>query len=159
MTSAAAHPDTFIRQFYADFEAGRAEAVLSYLHPEVSFTDPIFGRLQGREVRALIHMLAASRTADRRFVVHSVRATEQGATVNWTAHYTFAGRPVTNVIITHFVLKGERIRAYEDQFNLNAWMSMALGPVGRLLGWTPWLRGKVRSQVRQRLEKAMATMP
>jgi hypothetical protein len=36
------------------------------------------------------------------------------------------------------------------------WTRQALGPVGLLLGWTPWLAGRVRSQAAAGLAKFRA---
>ncbi len=143
-----------LRQFYADFERGASEACLAQLHPKVSFRDPFFGERKGAGVVAMIRMLCAGRTPDRRFEVHSVSVHDAThATVQWTAHYTFTltGRRIANCISTPVELREGRLYRYEDRFDTWAWHRMAFGPLGWILGWTPLLTGRVSATLDRRL--------
>ena len=48
------------------------------------------------------------------------------------------------------------IKRHRDRFDFWAWSRQALGLPGWLLGWTPWLRNKVRATAARNLAKFMA---
>ena len=77
---------------------------------------------------------------------------------HWEARYTFSGsgRPVHNRIDATFRLRAGVIIEHTDSFNLWRWSSMALGPVGLLLGWSPPVRGKIRAMARKSLDRYVA---
>ena len=66
-----------------------------------------------------------------------------------------ASRP-TNHISSRFWFADGLIARQEDTFDLYRWASMALGPVGRLLGWTPVIQGQIRKGAAGNLDKFMA---
>jgi len=47
------------------------------------------------------------------------------------------------------------IAEHDDAFGFHAWARQALGPAGLLLGWTPLVQNKVRSQARTSLDEFM----
>ena len=73
----------------------------------------------------------------------------------WTASYLFAktGRRVRNQVRTHLHLKDGRVVRQVDSFSLWRWSAMALGPAGWLLGWTIFVRGKIRDDARAQLTR------
>lgn len=75
-----------------------------------------------------------------------VEAGDRYGRAHWEVWYTFTltGRKVLNVISASFEFKDDLIYRHEDKFDLWKWSSMALGPVGSLLGWTPLVAGKLR---------------
>jgi hypothetical protein len=48
------------------------------------------------------------------------------------------------------------ITRHRDRFNFWSWSRQALGAPGLLLGWTPFLRQKVRAQAAANLQKFLA---
>ena len=77
------------------------------------------------------------------------------ASAHWVAAYAFSstGRHVVNDIHASFVISDWLIQQHRDSFDLWAWSRQALGPSGSVLGWTPFLQGKVRSQAMAGLRK------
>ncbi len=77
---------------------------------------------------------------------------------HWDADYTFSGtgRRVHNEIDARFRFAGGLIAEHDDSFDLWAWSRQALGPTGLLLGWSPIVRNKIRSQARSNLDAFMA---
>ena len=71
------------------------------------------------------------------------------------ASYTFtqSGRQVVNDIRASFRFENGLIVEHRDSFSFHRWARQALGAVGLLLGWTPFLRNKVRRTAVARLEK------
>ena len=86
-----------------------------------------------------------------------VKIAEDGpsrAQVDWVAHYTFGatGRPVVNLVHTEMSVSVGRIVRQVDQFSLWRWSSQALGVRGLLLGWTPAVRTRIRTQAARSLK-------
>ena len=81
---------------------------------------------------------------------------------HWDAHYRFSatGRMVLNRIDAVFTFNPQGlIVTHRDRFDFWAWSRQALGVPGLLLGWTPFLRNKVKQQAGNNLRKAMAGRP
>ena len=80
--------------------------------------------------------------------------TERSA--HWEAHYRFSatGRQVLNRIDAEFDFDDHGlITRHRDRFDFWAWSRQALGLPGWLLGWTPFLRRKVRAQAASKLRQ------
>ena len=78
---------------------------------------------------------------------------------HWEAHYRFSatGRLVHNRIdVTFSFNPAGLIVNHVDHFNFWRWSRQALGTPGLLLGWTPFLRTKVRRQAAANLQKFLA---
>ncbi len=132
-----------ITRFYTAFQGLDAETMASCYAADARFSDPVFTDLQGQQVGDMWRMLCAS-AKDFSLAFDSV--TDSSA--HWVATYTFTstGRQVVNDIHASFVISDGLIREHRDSFDLWAWSRQALGPSGVLLGWTPFLQGKVRGQ-------------
>lgn len=144
-------------RFYSSFAAGDAEGMLAEYAPDVVFEDPVFGELRGSDAMDMWRMLCAAAT-DLTIEHRIVSADDRAAEVAWTARYTFStGRPVTNVVTAHMRFEGGRIVEHRDDFSLWRWCSQALGPTGRMLGWTPMMASKVRANARSGLRSFQRT--
>lgn len=123
-------------------------------HPAIRFSDPIFPHLSASETRAMWRMLC-SQAKNFELTYGNVHANERTGKAHWEARYDFSatGRRVHNRIDTEFEFQEGKIIKHTDTFDFWKWSSMALGPVGLLLGWTPLLRRKVRKQAGERLAK------
>ena len=146
-----------IDRFYTAFALRDHETMGACYRPEARFSDPVFGELDGDEVRAMWRMLC-ERGTDL-VVTHSdVEADADRGSARWVASYTFSatGRPVRNEIEARFRFADGLIAEHDDRFALWKWTRQALGPVGLLLGWSPPVQGKVSRQARSALRAAMA---
>ena len=80
--------------------------------------------------------------------------TERSA--HWDVHYLFSatGRQVLNRIDAQFEFDTSGlILRHRDRFDFWVWSRQALGVPGWLLGWTPFLRKKVRTQAMAHLRR------
>ncbi|WP_394842572.1 nuclear transport factor 2 family protein [Pendulispora brunnea] len=154
MTSSA--NEQLVDGFYRALAKRDWETMVAAYHPDVHFTDPVFD-LRGARAAGMWRMLCES--AKDISVVHSgVRATEHEGAAHWEATYTFSltGRRVLNVIDARFEFRDGKILRHVDTFDFWKWAGQALGPTGKLLGWTPFVRGKVRRTANGRLEKFLS---
>jgi len=156
MPGAAAANEALINRFYEAFARGDGDAMAACYAPNAHFHDPAFGDLHGAEVGAMWRMLTG-RAKDLEIEHSKVHADAEHGSAHWDAHYTFStGRRVFNRIDASFEFADGLISEHRDEFDLYAWARQAIGPVGFLLGWTPMIQGRIRSQARQGLEEFMA---
>jgi len=147
------HHAALIERFYAAFARRDAEGMAACYHPAVTFSDPVFPALAGTRAADMWRMLV-ERGTDLRVSAGDIAADEREGRARWEAWYTFSatGRPVHNRIAARFAFRDGLIVRHEDTFDFHAWAAQALGPVGRLLGWTPLLRGRVRARAARSLD-------
>ncbi len=115
-------------------------------HPDATFTDEVFSLKNGKEAAAMWHLLCES-GKDLRIEFSEVQAGDQSGRAHWEAYYTFSrtGRKVHNVIEASFEFRDGKIIRHVDRFPFRRWARQAFGPTGWLLGWTGFLRNKVRN--------------
>lgn len=155
-----AHPNAdLLDRFYTAFARRDAEAMRACYHPEVHFRDEAFD-LRGPRAGAMWTMLCDA-GADLTLTHRDIEADAASGSAHWEAHYTFGatGRPVHNVIEAAFTFEDGLIRTHTDRFDFWRWSRQALGAPGLLLGWTPWLRRKVRTEAARRLDRYIDKHP
>ncbi len=128
-------------------------------HPEAVFSDPVFPRLHGAEVRAMWHMLCEQGT-DLDVSFAAIEANHISGSAQWQARYTFAsGRPVHNFVQASFTFQDGKIVDHKDEFDLWQWTRMAIGPIGTFAGWSSPLQNKVRSVADRNLRRFINKHP
>ena len=138
-----------VARFYAAFAKLDGAAMQACYAADARFDDEAFG-LQGREqIGGMWRMLCDATRAKGADVwrLEAREITERSA--HWEAHYRFSptGRLVHNVIEAEFDIGADGlIRRHHDRFDFWRWSRQALGAPGWLLGWTAFLRSKVRSR-------------
>lgn len=148
--------EELIQYFYDAFARLDHERMNSCYSADPIFNDPVFGILQGDQVRAMWEMLCKSATD---FNLHSDKIVIDGeyGTCNWAAIYTFSktGRKVVNNVKAHMRIENNKITEHTDEFDIYKWSRQALGLPGILLGWSGYLKNKIRSEAREKLQKFM----
>lgn len=138
-----------IENFYQAFEALDAEKMVACYHDDIVFHDPAFGTLEGERAKNMWRMLCRSQKGkDFRVTAKDILFDGKKGYAHWEAHYTFSqtGRRVHNIIEAEFEFKDGKIIRHTDRFKLHRWAGQALGPVGKLLGWTGFFRKKLQEQ-------------
>ena len=151
------HPnEKLILDFYEAFNQKNHELMAKSYHNQVHFKDEVFD-LQGIEVSAMWWMLCEAASSDFRIECKYVQANESKGVAKWEAFYTFSRtkRKVHNKINAEFEFQDGKIIKHRDRFNFWSWSQMALGNVGLLLGWTGFLKNKIRKTAKDNLEKFM----
>ena len=139
-----------IEHFYTCFARADAEGMAACYTDDVLFEDPAFGPLQGEHARNMWRMLI---NPALKLTFNNVWAEGDKGGAHWEAAYTFSktGRQVLNKIDASFEFRDGRICRHTDRFNFHRWAGQALGASGMLLGWTSFLKNKVRTQALGRL--------
>ena len=152
------HPNQqLIQSFYEAFQQGDAARMAACYHPHATFEDPAFGRLNGEEIGQMWTMLIERGGGNIDIQAFDIQADDSTGAAKWEAKYLFSksGRKVHNKISATFKFKEGKIIDHKDDFNLWKWASMALGLPGTLLGFTPFMKNKIRYQSRGYLKKYM----
>jgi hypothetical protein len=127
--------------------------------PEARFEDAIFTLRGATQIGAMWQMLCETTQAKARAHWRLKVSAITGHSAHWEAHYLFSatGRQVINQIDARFEFDAQgRILRHHDRFDFWRWSRQALGVSGWLLGWTPWLRRKVRAQAAANLQRFTA---
>ena len=145
-----------IKKFYTSLGKRDARGIAECYHPSVSFSDEVFPNLLGARATGMWEMLC-ERGKDLRIEFRDVEAGNSVGRAKWEAWYTFSatGRPVHNKINARFEFLDGKIIRHRDRFNFWGWASQALGPTGRMLGWTTYLTNRVRRQAAKSLDEFM----
>ncbi len=149
------HPnEELITNFYSAFAAGDHVAMGASYSDEATFSDPVFPNLSADEARAMWRMFTTSGN-EISLSYSGIQADDRSGSARWAAIYRFpkTGRTVHNKIEAAFLFRDGKIIRHRDEFDLYAWTRMALGPVGTLLGWTPFVKGQVRNQAATQLHR------
>jgi ketosteroid isomerase-like protein len=144
--------ESTVDEFYTALASRDGDAMAACYHDDVVFEDPAFGELRGGDACDMWRMLCSSGT-DLRLEYHVLGSTDTTVRTNWIADYTFSatGNVVHNDIEATMTFRDGKIVDHRDHFDMWKWSSQALGLPGRLFGWTPVLRSKVRSTARGNL--------
>ena len=126
-------------------------------HDSVTFADPAFGTLSGKEVGAMWSMLLSRKGSELQIEYFDISATDDSGQARWVANYKYGPRkkPVQNKVHSQFKFRDGKIIEQVDDFNLWNWSRQALGPLGFLLGWSPFLRNKIQGMARKALTEFM----
>jgi ketosteroid isomerase-like protein len=148
--------DELLERFYGAFSARDGAAMAACYAPQVTFSDPVFPRLQGAEAGAMWRMLTG-RARDLEVQLLEHEADGDRGSAHWRADYTYSqtGRHVTNDVYGRFRFANGAIVEHVDSFGFHRWARQALGTPGLLLGWTPMLRSTVRRRARAALDEFM----
>ncbi len=149
-----------IERLYAAFAKLDGETMQRCYAPGARFDDEVFSLNGPRDIGGMWRMLGeatrAKGLAHWKLDVSGISAGAGKGRAHWEAHYLFSatGRMVLNKIDAEFEFDGDGlITRHRDRFDFWRWARQALGTPGLLLGWTPFLRNKVRAQAAANLKR------
>ncbi len=146
-----------IERFYTAFQKLDYKSMQECYSEHPVFNDPVFGIIEGDEVKAMWEMLCKNAKDFSLSFSNIELLDEEYATCNWTARYTFSktGRRVENHIKAYMRIQNGKITEHTDYFKFWKWSKQALGISGWLLGWSNFLKRKVRINALRNLERFM----
>ena len=148
-----------IERLYGAFARLDGAAMQACYAQNAQFDDEVFSLRGAREIGGMWRMLcdATREKGLAHWKIETRDITER--TAHWDAHYLFSatGRLVLNRIDAEFEFDGQGlISRHRDRFDFWRWARQALGATGLLLGWTPYLRAKVRATAANNLRRYLA---
>lgn len=149
--------EQLITRFYTAFQQLDYITMQDCYSDDAVFSDPVFGLLQGEEVKAMWEMLCKNAKNFSLQFSNIQLLDEEYASCNWVASYTFSktGRKVVNTIQANLRIQNGKITEHTDKFDLWKWSRQALGMPGWLLGWNNIVQGKIHRNAKQSLAKFM----
>jgi hypothetical protein len=158
------HPNQrSLELFYEAFARLDAAAMAPHYAADAQFDDEVFSLRGRREIAGMWTMLCEATRAKGldawKLQASAIAADPHQGRAHWEAHYRFSatGRLVHNVIEARFEFNAQGlILRHRDSFSFWSWSRQALGMPGLLLGWTPFLRSKVRAQAAANLQRFLA---
>ncbi len=147
-----------IKHFYEAFARHDVEAMVACYHENVEFSDPAFSSLKGEDARNMWRMMISRGKNTLKLSFENVEADEQKGSADWIAEYEFSqtGRNVLNKIHAEFQFLDGKIIRHIDDFDFWKWSSQAIGLPGSLLGWSSFLKNKVRQKAATGLAEFIA---
>ena len=150
-----------IERFYAAFAKLDANTMQACYAPNATFDDEAFSLKGAQEIGGMWRMLCEATKSKPESRAHwkleVSNITDNSA--HWEAHYLFSatGRTVLNKIDAAFEFDNNGLIAkHRDRFDFWAWSRQALGTPGLLLGWSPFLRNKVRATAAGNLKRFLS---
>jgi len=152
--------EELLAHFYLAFKNRDYKSMGDCYHAEAEFSDPVFPDLKGKQVPAMWHMLVSG-GKETKISFSDIRANDIEGSCRWEATYPYGKkrRMVHNVVTSHFQFRDGKIFKQRDTFDLRAWLTMALGTVGFVLGWTAFLQKSVRQLAAKRLANFISAHP
>ena len=152
---------TLIKKFYTSFSKGNAQGMTSCYHKDVTFQDPVFGKLNGDRACKMWEMLLSQKKAETSINFSNIVSNAQDGTANWIAKYQYGdkNRPVVNKVQAQFRFKDGKIISHTDTFDLWKWTRQALGISGYLIGWTPFMKNKIQATTNEKLDTYIKNRP
>jgi hypothetical protein len=149
-----------IETLYAAFARLDGAAMQACYAEQARFDDEVFALAGGAQIGGMWRMLCTATRehglAHWKLEVSDIAAQGAHGQARWEAHYLFSatGRSVVNRIAAEFDFDAAGlIVRHRDRFDFWRWSRQALGPIGLLAGWTPWLRRKVRGRAAANLRR------
>lgn len=148
-----------IERFYAAFAQLDAATMQACYAPGAQFDDEAFSLQGAPQIGGMWRMLCETTKAKgmAHWKLETSHITARSA--NWEAHYLFSatGRLVHNKIDAEFEFDANGlITRHRDRFDFWSWSRQALGAPGWLLGWSPFLRNKVRATAAANLQRFLS---
>jgi SnoaL-like domain len=149
-----------IERFYKAFASLDSKTMAECYAQDAQFEDEVF-QLRGRtHIGGMWAMLCAAikkqGRADWKLEVRDI--TDHSA--HWEPTYRFSrtGNMVHNIIDAEFEFDSQGlIKRHRDRFDFWRWSRQAMGLSGVLLGWTGWMRNKVKRAATRSLAKHLET--
>jgi ketosteroid isomerase-like protein len=121
--------EQLIHKFYTAFRDLDSQSMVECYHPDITFQDPAFGVLRGKDAGDMWEMLiSGSKKSPQplQIVYSNVEANDTTGSAEWIATYRFSGtgREVVNRIRASFVFKDNLIIQHQDVFDFWKWRSV-----------------------------------
>ncbi len=135
-----------IESFYTAFADADGEGMIKCYDSNALFNDPVFGTLRGDAIFTMWRMLIKRSNGNIDIKFGEITTDGDEASVDWVASYPYGpkARRVINFVHAEFVIRDGKIIEHRDDFDLWQWSRQALGFTGTILGWSGFIKNKIR---------------
>ncbi len=140
------HPnETLLQKFFQALRDKNLEDMMRCYHPNATFTDPVFGTLEGEALKGM-WMMIFEKSPDLTIQFSNIQAGEEKGKAEWVSTYIFSktNRIIENKIHSRLSFREGQIFTHKDFFSLWKWAGMALGASGYILGFTSIIQNQIR---------------
>lgn len=150
-------PKETIEIFYLAFAKRDYLTMISCYHKDVRFYDPVFEDLNYEQVSSMWKMLLNKKNSTLKISHSNIETTAFSTECKWIAIYNYGPkkRKVVNRVTANFEFLDGKIINHKDNFSLWKWSSQALGFVGIVLGWTSFVKSKIRKTAKKTLKNSL----
>ena len=138
-----------VKQFYHALDKGDYKSVIDLYHAKAIYRDELFD-LQGLEIHALWYR-ATRPEMNFSAKLESIREEGDVIKTDWEIGYTLdvIKRRIKLKEIGTFKFEDDKIIEHTDEYDFWSWCTQVLGPIGRVFGWSNWLKSRARYQARK----------
>lgn len=147
-----------IKSFYKALANNDSVKMAQYYHENIRFQDPVFGVLRSKDAVYMWEMLFEKSKGSLKIKYSNIETIENRVHAKWVATYNFSltKRKIKNIIHSQFEFKDGLIIRHTDTYNLWKWNRQAYGFKGFLLGWTGFMKNKIKKEARKSLRRFKA---
>lgn len=144
-----------VEDFFRGFDDLDAERMISCLADDIVYNDPIYGILNGEDVRSLWKMRCKDLSGLSLEIIEFKELDHEYATCKWRSSFfsKSAARQVDMVVTSFMKLRNGKIAEHSDAYKLSDWLAKAYGVTGVFLGWTGWMKKREQKKFHGLLEK------
>ncbi|MGJ7031405.1 nuclear transport factor 2 family protein [Niabella hirudinis] len=150
-----------IGSFFAAFGNRDHQAMNALYTDDIVYSDPLFGMLEGQEVRDKWEMICRGLRDFRLTVIKTEEIDQEYATCLWKATWYSSRSKKTIVFEVKSFMRfgGGKIIEHSDGFSLTKWIARTYGLKGQFFGWLNFMKRKVQQEHRQQLGRFSASKP
>lgn len=121
----------------------------------IIYSDPLFGLLQGQQVKDKWEMVCKNMTEFRLTVIKKEEIDHEYATCEWKAEYISvdSGGPIVFSSKSFMRFAEGKIIEHSEGFSLTKWVAQVYGIKGRFFGWLNFMKRKAQAECQERLEQ------
>lgn len=147
--------DAVVHDLMAALARHDVEGLERCYHPDVSYGDPMFPELEGRDRVLALWRMVFDRTTGLRVAHRAVTTDKYRGSAACVFTYVIAesGREIETRTEALFHFEDGLIVRHHNEYDFRHWSKVVLGrPTGLISGWTPRLRDSIRSGARKALQ-------
>lgn len=149
--------EELLEKFYTSFAQKNHKGMIECYHEKIKFKDPVFGILIKSKACEMWKMLLSKKDNSFSISYSDIETSNNTGQINWVAEYNYGpqNRKVINKVSSKFTFSEGKIIEHIDYFNLWRWTRQAIGVKGYLLGWSIFMKHRIRLKANIALNKYM----
>ncbi|WP_300601123.1 nuclear transport factor 2 family protein [Niabella sp.] len=141
--------------FFTAFKNLDHQAMNALYSDDIVYSDPLFGMLEGEEVKDKWEMVCNDIRDFRLTVIKTEEIDHEYATCQWKATWisSLSKKQIVFEAKSFMRFSGNQIIEHSDGFSLTKWIAQAYGITGQFFGWLNFMKRRVQRNYQQRLQQ------